>query len=83
MMPKLFPEFFLNIIIPIIFFFRNSIKTSTESEWSWNKITNVSAQLKTHLAVHGGGRQWSRNKLFGKHMFNFEFTVMRELDYKE
>ena len=44
----------------------------------------MSARLKTHLAVHGGGRTMvERNWLFGKRIINFEFTVMREPDYKE
>ena len=29
------------------------------------------------------GVENGRENLIGKHMFNFEFTVMRELDYKE
>ena len=44
----------------------------------------MSAQLKTHLAVcMVVVEQWSRKWLFGKRMFNFEFTVMRASDYKE
>ena len=35
----------------------------------------MSAKLKTHLAVHGGG-----GTMIGKCMFNFKFTVMRESD---
>ena len=35
----------------------------------------MSAKLKTHLAVHGGGRT-----MIVKCIFNFKFTVMRELD---
>ena len=27
--------------------------------------------------------KWPRKQLIGKCMFNFEFTVMQELDYKE
>ena len=38
----------------------------------------MSAQLKTHLAVHGGGRTMIKKRLIGKRMFNFKFTVMRE-----
>ena len=33
----------------------------------------MSAKLKTHLAVHCGGRM-----MIGNHMFNIKFTVMRE-----
>ena len=33
----------------------------------------MSAKLKTHLAVHGGGRM-----MIGNRMFNIKFTVMRE-----
>ena len=33
------------------------------------------AKLKTHLAVHGGGRT-----MIAKCIFNFKFTVMRESD---
>ena len=40
------------------------------------------AQFKTHLAVHGGGSTMVE-KMIGKRMFNFEFTVMREPGYKE
>ena len=40
----------------------------------------MSAQLKTHLAVHGGGRTMIEKWLIGKHMFNFKFTVMQEPD---
>ena len=40
----------------------------------------MSAQLKTHLAVHGGGRTMIEKWLIGKRMFNFKFTVMREPD---
>ena len=36
------------------------------------------AQLKTHLAVHGGVRAMIKKRLIGKRMFNFKFTVMRE-----
>ena len=44
----------------------------------------LSAQFKTHLAVCMVLVQlWSRKRLFGKRMFNFEFTVMRVSDYKE
>ena len=44
----------------------------------------MSAQLKTHLAVcMVVVERWSRKWLFGKRMFNFEFTVMRVSDYKE
>ena len=44
----------------------------------------MSAQLKTHLAVCMVVVEWwSRKWLFGKRMFNFEFTVMRASDYKE
>ena len=35
----------------------------------------MSARLKTHVAVHGGGRT-----MIEKRMFNFNFTVMREPD---
>ena len=38
------------------------------------------AQLKTHLAVHGGGRTVNEKLLIGKCMFSFRFTVMREPD---
>ena len=37
----------------------------------------MSAQLKTHLEVHGGGRTMIE---IGKRMFNFKFTVTREPD---
>ena len=40
----------------------------------------MSAQLKTHLAVHGGGRTMIEKWLIGKRTFNFKFTVMREPD---
>ena len=43
----------------------------------------MSAQLKTHLAVCMVVERWSRKWLFGKRMFNFEFTVMQASDYKE
>ena len=36
----------------------------------------MSAQLKTHLAVHGGGRTMIERWLIGKRMFNSKFTVM-------
>ena len=42
----------------------------------------MSAQLKTHLAVYGGGRTVIKKCLIGKRMFNFKFTVMRESDLK-
>ena len=35
----------------------------------------MSARLKTHVAVHGGGRT-----MIEKRMFSFNFTVMREPD---
>ena len=39
------------------------------------------AQLKTHLAMHGGDRTMIEEKrLIGERMFNFKFTVMREPD---
>ena len=38
----------------------------------------MSAQLKTHLAVYGGGRLMVEESLIGKRMFNFQFTVMGE-----
>ena len=38
------------------------------------------AQLKTYLAVHGGGRTMIKKWLIGKRMFNFKLTVMREQD---
>ena len=37
----------------------------------------MSAELKPHLAVYGGGRTMTEKWLIGKHMFNFKFTVMR------
>ena len=40
----------------------------------------MSAQLKTHLAVHGGGRTLIEKWLIVKRMFNFKFTVMRQPD---
>ena len=40
----------------------------------------MSAQLKTHLAAHGGGRTMIKKWMIGKCMFNFKFTVMREPD---
>ena len=62
----------------IIFFFRSCIKTSIDSDWSWKYV--MSAQLKTHLAVHGGGRTMIEKQLIGKCMFNFKITVMRQPD---
>ena len=40
----------------------------------------MSAQLKTNMAVHGGGRTMIEKGLIGKRMFNFKFAVMREPD---
>ena len=40
----------------------------------------MSAQLKMHLVVHGGGRTMIEKWLIGKPMFNLNFTVMREWD---
>ena len=40
----------------------------------------MSAQLKTHLTVHGGGRKIFEKWLIGKSTFNFKFTVIREPD---
>ena len=36
----------------------------------------MSAQLETDLAIHGDGQTMIEKWLFGKRMFNFEFTVM-------
>ena len=41
----------------------------------------MSAQLKTHLAVHGGGRTMIEKWLIGKRMFNSKFTVMPDLQW--
>ena len=38
----------------------------------------MSAQLKTHLEVHGGGRTMIEKWLIRKRMFNFKLRVMRE-----
>ena len=38
----------------------------------------MSAELKTHMAVHGGGQTMIEKWLIGKRMINFKFTVMRE-----
>ena len=44
----------------------------------------MSGQLKTHLAMClVVVERWSRKWLFGKRMFNYEFSVIRALDYKE
>ena len=40
----------------------------------------MSAHLKTHLAVHGGGRTMIERWIIGKRMLDFKFTVMREPD---
>ena len=40
----------------------------------------MSAQLKTHLAVHCGDRTMIEKWLIGKRMFNFKFTVIQEPD---
>ena len=39
------------------------------------------AQHKNHLAVHGGGES-TVEEMIGKGLFSFEFTLMRESDYK-
>ena len=43
----------------------------------------MSTQLKTNLAVHGGGRTMVKKLLLGKRMLDFEFTVMRDADLTE
>ena len=43
----------------------------------------MSTQLKTRLAVRGSGPIMAEKMMIGKRMLNFEFTVMREWDYKE
>ena len=39
------------------FFFRSCIKTSTDSDWNWNKMSNVGTHsLNKHLTVCSDGR---------------------------
>ena len=37
-------------------------------------------QLKTHLVLQGVIERYLKNDFIGKRMFNFKFTVMRQLD---
>ena len=43
----------------------------------------MSAQLKTRLAVRGSSRMMAEKVIDWETIPNFEFTVMREPDYKE
>ena len=42
--------------LSVNFFFSSCIKTSTESNWSWNKTTNVCTAHNAPGSMHGGGQ---------------------------